>query len=384
MQQNPLNFAFPANITKPTPFQVSVDADFLKSTIQKVRLYRPTIALDDLPEWSEGPPPANINELARYWADDYDWSSVQAEINANFSHFTTTIPGNANYSRPVPLHFVHERAAESNDTDEEAIPLLMIHGWPSTHLEWTKVIHPLAHPENASSPRFHVVAPDIPGFGFSPAATHAGLGVRELGLIFDALMKQLGYSRYAVFSTDLGWLIGSWMTADTTSIIAHATDFFSVMPSPSDLERLAKNQTTAEETAYMMAAQEYQSNHFAYALLQGTKPLSVALAMTDSPVGFLGWVWSLVKGVSDGYEYSKEELITTAMALFVQGTYGGMRLYKDSLTVSIRSTASMLGRLLICACRSAKPSQRHRYPRVYWNLRTPMARIPSSEAFSLW
>jgi hypothetical protein len=333
-----LNFAFPENITNPTPYQVSVDPDFIQRTIQKASLYRPTIALQDLPDWEEGAPVQDVNKLANYWANDYDWYHVQEEINANFSHFVTTIPGNDNYSYPVPLHFIHERASESNNNDD-AIPLLMLHGWPSTHLEWAKVVHPLAHPTNTSAPRFHVVAPDIPGFGFSPAATHPGLGIRELGKVFDALMHQLGYDKYAIFSTDLGWYVGSWMTADSTSVMAHVTDFFSVMPNSTDLERFAKNETTEEETAYILSAQEYQATHFAYALLHATKPLSVALAMTDSPVGFLGWVWSLVEGVSDGYTYTEAELITTTMALYIQGTYGGMRLYKDAFSVRIKSLA---------------------------------------------
>jgi len=344
-QDNALNFAFPQNITKPTPFQISVDPDFIQSTLQKVRLYRPSIALEDLPEWEEGPPVQDMNELAHYWANDYDWYDVQEEINANFSHFTTSIPGNDNYSHPVPLHFVHERASESDGADE-AIPLLLLHGWPSTHLEWAKVIQPLAHPSNDSAPRFHVVVPDIPGYGFSPAATHAGLGVRELGLVFDALMHQLGYTTYAIFSTDLGWIVASWMTADVTSVMAHATDFFQVGPNATDLERFARNETTAEETGYMIALQEYQTNHFAYALSHATKPLSLALAMTDSPVGFLGWVWSLVEAVSDGYAYSKAELITTTMALYTQGTYSGMRIYKDALTVRIQIMALIIHGLL--------------------------------------
>ncbi|KAF2681347.1 alpha/beta-hydrolase [Lentithecium fluviatile CBS 122367] len=327
---NPLHFAFPENPTGPTPFQISVDPDFIQSTAEKARLYRPSIALQDQPEWEEGPPPSAMNELARYWADEYDWYGVQEEINANFSHFTTTVSGTEKYPYPVPLHFIHERASDSNDTSE-AIPLLMLHGWPSTNLEWAKVIHPLAHPSNASAPRFHVVAPDLPGYGFSPAATHSGLGVRAIGQAFHALMQQLGYTEYGIFSTDLGWIIGMWMAADTTSVTAHATDFWMAAPNATDIERFAQNQTTPEETAYMLGVQELQTHHFAYSAVHSTKPLSLALAMTDSPVGFLGWMWTLMYSFSDGYVYSKTELITEAFLLYVQGTYGNVRLYMDAL-----------------------------------------------------
>jgi pimeloyl-ACP methyl ester carboxylesterase len=340
----PLNFAFPKKTTHPTPFQVSVDSAFIKDTVQKARLYRPSIALQDQADWVDGPPPDQINDLARFWAKDYDWYKVQQEINANFSHFTTTGPGSGKYQHPVPLHFVHERASVCNET-KEAIPLLLLHGWPSTHLEWSKVIHPLAHPSNASLPCFHVVAPDMPGFGFSPAPTHSGFGFREAAQTFDALMKQLGYPKYSIFSTDLGWLVGMWMAADTTSVTAHMTDFFAVAPNATDIERLARNETTAEETAYMLASGEYQNNHFAYALVHGHRSLSVALAMTDSPVGFLGWVWQVMNAASAGYAYSKADLITTTMMLYIQGTYGGMLLYKDSMVANLPSAAFIV---LLC------------------------------------
>ncbi|KAF2870687.1 Alpha/Beta hydrolase protein [Massariosphaeria phaeospora] len=330
---NPLNFAFPENTAEPTPFQISVDAEFIQSTIEKARSYRPSFTPQNLPEWEEGAPPEAMNELARYWADEYDWADVQEEINSNFSHFTTTVTGSDKYPHPIPLHFIHERASQSNDTSE-AIPLLMLHGWPSTSLEWAKVIHPLTrgHVSNASTPRFHVVAPDLPGYGFSPAATHMGLGIREMGRAFDALMHQLGYETYCIFSTDIGWGVGMWMAADSTSVTAHATDFWQARATADDQARFDRNETTAEETVYMRSTVALMNHHFGYFGVHATRPLSISLAMTDSPVGFLAWVWDLVYTFSDGYAYSKAELITTAMSLYIQGTYGNIVLYKDAAT----------------------------------------------------
>jgi len=331
---NTLNFQFPAqgSHSEPKPFQVSVDPGFIEKTIQKAGLYRPSIALvDQDTTWEDGPSPQELNKLASYWSHDYDWFTVQKQINANFSHYTTTINGSRNYQHPIPLHFVHNRASQS---PEDAIPLLLLHGWPSSHLEWAKVIHPLTNPSNKSSPRFNVVAPDLPGFGFSPAPTHPNLGPREMGLAFDAIMHQLGYLKYVVASTDLGWLVGSWMAYDTTSVIAHSTDFFVVTPNATDLARFAANETSVQETAYMTSLQQFQTNDFAYSVIQGTKPLALALALTDSPVGFAGWIWQLIATLGDGYAYSKEELITTTMMLWIQGTYGNLRAYKEFDLVS--------------------------------------------------
>ena len=325
-----LNFQFPKPSTQSEikPFQISVNKNFVKETIQKASLYRPSIALEDetATNWEDGAPPDEINKLANYWAHEYNWFDIENQINANFSHFTTTLPGSGKYPHPIPVHFIHERASEGQG---EAIPLLLLHGWPSTHLEWSNVVRPLAHPSNKSSPRFNVVAPDLPGFGFSPAAIYSGLGPREMGHAFDVLMHQLGYSRYAVFSTDLGWRVGMWMTQDTSSIIAHATDFFLVAPNSTDLERFARNETTTEESIFIRSLTAFRTEDFGYAGVHDTKPLALAFALSDSPVGFAGWVWQLMATLSDGYNYSKEELVTSAFMLWIQGVYGNIRAYKE-------------------------------------------------------
>lgn len=156
-----------------------------------------------------------------------------------------------------------------------------------------------------------------------------------MGLAFDALMHQLGCPIYMVFSTDLGWVVGSWMTHDTDSITAHATDFFIVQPNTTDLARFSRNETSPEENAYINSLQKFQTNDFAYASIQGTGPLALALALSDSPVGFAGWVWQLVTTISNGYKHSSEELITTAIMLWTQGTYGNLRAYKEFDTVRL-------------------------------------------------
>lgn len=330
-----LNFNFPSNSDTPVPFQPSVDPSFIEETRLKASTYRPSIELldEDIVNggWTEGPPRANMTAIAQYWSKEYNWTEAQNEITSNFSHFAVTLPSAGDYKHPIPLHFVHERA----DSDD-AIPLLLLHGWPSSHREWSKVISPLVSSTNSSAQTFHIVAPDLPGYGFSPASSYSGLDGPEIGVALDQLMVQLGYEKYGVVGTDLGWVIGLFMaTQKPESVIGYFSDFWLISPNATDLERYAQNQTTEEETRYIEASMDWSNNHFSYSDAHIQTPLAIANVMSDSPVGFAGWVWHLVNWVNDGYEYTLNELITNTLMLFIQGTYGNIRLYKQTLPVRV-------------------------------------------------
>ncbi|KAI0539457.1 alpha/beta-hydrolase [Xylaria digitata] len=345
---NNLNFPFPYNSNTPVPFQVSVDSGFIEETRLKASLYRPSVDLLDgaisNAGWLEGPPQANMTALAKYWSRDYNWTKTQDEINGKFSHFAVTIPSAGDYEHPVPLHFVHERANVHN-----AIPLLLLHGWPSTHLEWSKVIGPLRSPSNSSAQAFHIVAPDLPGFGLSPAPTHSGLGSPEIGAALNQLMNQLGYDKYGIACTDLGWYVGLLMADKMPdNVIGLFSDFWLIQPNSTDLERRAQNQTTEEETLYIDSIQDFVNNHFSYSQVHAQTPLAIGQAMSDTPVGYAGWVWHLIYWIYDGYEYGFDELITNTLLLWIQGAWGNIRAYKalsiESLTyINVPTGASVWG-----------------------------------------
>jgi hypothetical protein len=112
---------------EPRPYNISVDPAFIEETRGKVEKFRGTADVS-APPWFDGPPAANINSVAKYWAGSYDWSAAQASINSNFSHYFTTVPPpSVNYNESVDLHFIHERSEMEN-----AIPIILLHGWPST------------------------------------------------------------------------------------------------------------------------------------------------------------------------------------------------------------------------------------------------------------
>lgn len=316
-----LNFVFP-DASAPQPFKISVDPAFIEQTLTKVNMYRPS--RDVSTQWTnEGPPRANITQLAKYWAEDYNWFDIEEQINANFSHFATTVPGGRGYEHPIPLHFVHERSSKAN-----AIPLLLLHGWPSSHLEWSKIIAPLTSQADTDV-SFHIVAPDLPGFGFSPAPTHPGMGTHQMAGAFNALMHQLGYKKYGIASTDIGWDVACGMAQDFESnIIGHFTDFFLASPNATDLLRFENNETSSEENTYLLGLDAWEASHAAYATVQAQKPLALALALSDSPVGFAGWIWDL-QYVTSYHPTTKEQHITNTMMLWIQGTYGNLRAYLE-------------------------------------------------------
>lgn len=216
--------------------------------------------------------------------------------------------------------------------------MLLLHGWPSTNLEWAKVIPGLVNPQNASLPAFHVIVPDLPGFGFSPTPLSPGLGAEEHATGFANLMQQLGYARFAIYSTDLGFIIARRLSDKYGDyIINHATDFYNILPSTSDQARFVANETTPEETTYIQSINAYMNQYSAYASIHSTLPLSLAHSLSDSPVGFLAWIWQVVYTLGD-VPGTSEELIRRTLPLYIQGPYGNIRSYKE-----------LFGELVSCA-----------------------------------
>lgn len=154
---------------------------------------------DELPGvgWSHGVAGSTLAPLARYWRAVYDWRAHEARLNT-IPQFTTTIDG-------LLVHFLHVRSAHA-----DATPLLVTHGWPSTVADLTGILGPLTSPEahgDATAPAFHVVAPSLPGYGFSGPLREAGWGVERTAQAWAELMRRLGYDRYLVQGGDIGSLV---------------------------------------------------------------------------------------------------------------------------------------------------------------------------------
>jgi pimeloyl-ACP methyl ester carboxylesterase len=174
-----------------TPFTVNVpDADIRDLQARLANTRWPSEVVSD---WSRGVPPSYARQLADTWANRYNWKAEETRLNL-FRQFITSIDGQA-------IHFVHARSEV-----REATPLLLAHGYPSSFVEFTRMIGPLVDPEahgGRAEEAFHVVVPSIPGFGFSEPAV-PGWGIQRTANAFDAIMQELGYERYSVSGGDVG------------------------------------------------------------------------------------------------------------------------------------------------------------------------------------
>ena len=199
-------------------------------------------------------------------------------------------------------------------------------------MEVDHILDGLLNPPDPSSPAFHVVAPSIPGFAFSPAPQKPGWGSRESGYAFHALMQQLNYTHYVIQGGDFGGVCLHFMAADNPDSVPSAlSNFWPIQPNTTDLQRYSEGLTTADENTTIQNLDAYDSQLSGYRLIQETKPLQVAIGMTDSPVGFAMWIFNLMIGAVDKYVWTPEEIITWSMMYYIQGPYGGMRYYKEQL-----------------------------------------------------
>ena len=199
-------------------------------------------------------------------------------------------------------------------------------------MEVNNILDGLLSPPNASAPAFHVVAPSIPGFAFSPAPQKPGWGARESGYAFHALMEQLGYTRYVIQGGDFGGLILRYMAGDNpTAVVSVLDNFWDIPPNATDLQRYSQGLTTADENTTIETINAFYTENSGYRLIQETKPLQLAIGMTDSPVGFAMWIFNLMFNSVDHYVWTPQEIITWSMMYYIQGPYGGMRFYKEVL-----------------------------------------------------
>ncbi|PQE23770.1 epoxide hydrolase protein [Rutstroemia sp. NJR-2017a BBW] len=322
--REPLNFRATFG-SSPQPFNISVNPEFIRLTKLKASLTRYTNDIYQ-PDFTDGPPRHNITAIRDYWVNEYSWSKVERQINSHLKQFTTTVYADGNYTHPIPLHFVHHISNRS-----DAVPLLFIHGWPGSFLEVSKIIDDLTNPPSSSVPAFHVVAPSLPGFGFSPAPEYPGLGLRESGEAFNNLMtKQLGYPQYVIQGGDFGGFTLRYMAGQfPDNVVSSLSNFFLIQPNATDLERYAAGETTPEENANIAPLLVFNAEYAGYRDIQQTRPLQLAVAMTDSPLGLAAWIYDFLFNHVDSYWWTTEEIITWSMMYYIQGPYAGMAMYKE-------------------------------------------------------
>ena len=318
-------------------------------------------------DWSQGLPLSYAQELTTYWLEEYDWRAREAYYN-QFPQFKVNLQG-------LDIHFLHAKSPVA-----DARPLLMTHGWPGSIVEFHKIVEPLTNPElhgGTAADAFHVVAPSLPGYGFSDKPTQPGWGVEKIAEVWDELMRVIGYNRYFAQG-------GDWGSAVTTAIGIQdrgaCKGIHVNMPNArATKEALADPQ--ADDKRALAGAKYYQQWGAGYSKQQSTRPQTLGYGLVDSPVGQAMWIiekfyeWTDCQGHPENV-LTKDELLDNVMFYWWQGNgASSARLYWESFnqafsgdgpsTVSLPTGCSIFPKEIVPTPRSWAEK---RYTNiVYWN-----------------
>ncbi|TDC99237.1 epoxide hydrolase [Nonomuraea deserti] len=268
------------------PYRIEIpqaDLDDLRDRLLRTR-WAP-----DLPcaGWERGVPASYLRELAAYWAGGFDWRAQEATLNA-YPQFVTAIDG-------TNVHFLHVRSAEA-----DATPLMLIHGWPGSVVEFLDLIGPLTDPvAHGGDPAgaFHLVIPSLPGYGFSGPLPDTGWTDGRTAAALVELMARLGYDRYGVQGGDVGAFIAPLMgRAAAGNVIGVHVNALLTFPSG---DAAVMGTLTEAERGRLAGMKQWQDDLGAYMKLQGTRPQTIAASLHDSPAGQLAWIVEKFKDWTD-------------------------------------------------------------------------------------
>ena len=318
---------------------------------------------------SQGIQLAKFQELVRHWGTNYDWRKVEARLNA-LPQFTTEIDG-------VDIHFIHVRSKHDN-----ALPLIVTHGWPGSVIEQLKIVDPLTNPTThgaSASDAFHLVIPSMPGFGFSGKPTDMGWNPDRIARAWAELMKRLGYTRYVALGGDWGSPVSSAMARQAPAgllgihINLPATlppDVAAVLasggPAPAGLSE--------KERAAFNSLDTFYKKYRAYGAIMGTRPQVIGYALTDSPVGLAGWIYDYNNGEPERLLDKDDVLDDITLYWLTNSATSAARLYWETSGQSvILAAAQMTGDISLPVAITVFPEEVYRAPetwarRAYRNL----------------
>ncbi len=340
----------------------------------------PQSALDDLkqrllrtrwpeaetgPGWSQGVPLAKMRALVDYWRDGYDWRRCEAALN-RIPQFRTDIDG-------LGIHLIHARSKHAN-----ALPIVMTHGWPGSVIEFMEIVAPLTDPTEyggRAEDAFHVVAPSLPGFGFSDKPSAKGWNADRIAKAWGELMGRLGYARYIAQGGDWGTFVTMRMAQLRVPGVAaiHIT-MPQVIP-----DQLPAKLTAAQQRA-IDAQKRFETDGSGYFALQSTRPQTIGYPLADSPVGQAAWIyekfhaWTDNKGNPED-ALSRDQMLdnitlywltdTAASSARIYAEHAGIDASKNAGNVELPVGVSMFPREIFPAPRDWAEQF---FPKlIYWN-----------------
>jgi microsomal epoxide hydrolase len=340
-----------------TPFRIDVPEEVLTDLRERLRRTRWP---DQIPgaEWVYGTDLATLQELCAYWADGFDWRAAEVELN-RWPQFETDVDG-------LHLHFVHARSPHPG-----AFPLVITHGWPGSVSEFLKILGPLTDPPahgGDAADAFHVVAPSMPGYGFSGPTARPGVDIRAVAEVNAALMARLGYRRYGAQGGDWGAAASAQVGLLDADHVA-GVHLNLVTAGPPDRD----NPTVGVEPGELAALADletFRREETGYQRIQGSRPQTLAYGLTDSPAGLAGWILEKFRRWSDcdGDVYSRftrDELLTNITIYWVTGTINAStRLYYETMH-SGRFFGAGQDRVQVPTGAAIFPKELFRPPRVW-------------------
>jgi pimeloyl-ACP methyl ester carboxylesterase len=318
---------------------------------------------------SQGNQLGTLQDIVRHWGTDYDWRKVEARLNA-LPMFMTEIEG-------VDIHFIHVRSRHEN-----ALPLIVTHGWPGSVIEQLKIIDPLtnptAHGANASD-AFHLVIPSMPGYGFSGKPKDMGWNPDRIARAWAELMRRLGYTRYVAQGGDWGSPVSSAMARQA---VAGLLGIHINLPAtvPSDVAAALATGGPApaglsdKERAAFNALDTFFKRYRAYGVIMGTRPQTIGYSLADSPVGLAAWIFDYNNGEPERRLNRDDVLDDVTLYWLTNTATSAARLYWETAGQSVvLSAAQMTSEISLPVAISVFPEEVYRAPetwarRAYRNL----------------
>jgi len=308
-----------------TPFKVQIapgDIEDLRRRLRATRWPEPETTGD----WNQGIPLDYVQTVCRYWAQDYDMQRLAERLN-RFPQFRTEIDG-------LGIHFLHVRSPH-----EDALPLVITHGWPGSVVEFLKVIEPLTDPTRhggTARDAVHVVCPSLPGYGFSDKPSRAGWGAEKIGRAWGKLMARLGYERWVAQGGDWGALVTTSIAqTETAHCLGVHVNMPIVAPDPDTMTDLSEREQSA-----LAGMQYYNDWDSGYSKQQSTRPQTLGYGLSDSPAGQAAWIlekfWAWTDcGEGDARHpenvLSRDELLDNVMIYWLTSSAASSaRLYWES------------------------------------------------------